>query len=113
VLADPRRRLRQADPTPRPAPPEFDLEVPWRSGLRALYPSSLGLTVLAAIALAFDPVLSAVLAGVIAGLGFAGLVAAVDVALQERRLGGRLFSLAGGSWSSRERGPVTLFVKTF
>ncbi len=110
VLADPRRRMRERN-VPRPAPPEFDLEEPWRSALRALYPSTLGLSFLAAIALAFDPVLSAVLAGVIAGLGVAGLLAALEVALQERRLGGRLYSLVGGSWSSRERGAATLFVQ--
>jgi hypothetical protein len=63
--------------------------------------------VLSLVALAWDPVLSAVLAGVIAGLGVAGLISAVDVALQERRLGGRVFSLAGARMS---RGAVTLFV---
>jgi hypothetical protein len=110
VLADPRRRMRERT-APRPAPAEFDLEEPWRSALRALYPSTLGLTLLAAIALAFDPVLSAVLAGVIAGLGVAGLAAALEVFLQERRLGGRLYSLVGSSWSSRERGAATLFVQ--
>ena len=110
VLGDPRRRMLRREIVLRPAPDEFDLEEPWRSSLRALYPSSLGLTVLSLVALAWDPVLSAVLAGVIAGLGVAGLIAAVEVALQERRLGGRVFSLVGASWTSRERGAATLFV---
>ncbi len=109
VLADPRRRMRQRN-VPRPAPAEFDLEEPWRGAVRALYPSTLGLTLLAAIALAFDAVLSSVLAGVIAGLGVAGLASALEVALQERRIGGQLYSLVGASWSSRERGATTLFV---
>jgi len=107
VLGDPRRRMLRREIVFRPAPEEFDLEEPWRSSLRALYPSSLGLTVLSLVALAWDPVLSAVLAGVIAGLGVAGLISAVDVALQERRLGGRVLSLAGARMS---RGAVTLFV---
>ena len=110
MLGDPRRRMLRREIVLRPAPDEFDLEEPWRSSLRALYPSSLGLTVLSLVALAWDPVLSAVLAGVIAGLGVAGLIAAVEVALQERRLGGRVFSLVGASWTSRERGAATLFV---
>jgi hypothetical protein len=45
--------------------------------LRATYPSTLGLAVLAAISLAFSAVLAAVLAGVIAGLGVAGIFAAL------------------------------------
>jgi hypothetical protein len=107
VLGDPRRRMLRRKIVFRPAPDEFDLEEPWRSSLRALYPSSLGLTLLSLVALAWDPVLSAVLAGVIAGLGVAGLISAVDVALQERRLGGRVLSLAG---VRMYRGVVTLFV---
>jgi hypothetical protein len=107
VLGDPRRRMLRREIVFRPAPDVFDLEEPWRSSLRGLYPSSLGLTVLSLVALAWDPVLSAVLAGVIAGLGVAGLISAVDVALQERRLGGRVLSLVGARMS---RGAVTLFV---
>ena len=107
VLGDPRRRMLRREIEFRPAPEEFDLEEPWRSSLRALYPSSLGLTLLSLVALAWDPILSAVLAGVIAGLGVAGLISAVDVALNERRLGGRILSLAG---VRMYRGTATLFV---
>jgi len=45
--------------------------------LRATYPSTLGLALLAAIALAFSPILAALLAGVIAGLGVAGIFASL------------------------------------
>jgi hypothetical protein len=110
VLADPRRRMRSAS-VQRPAPAEFDLEEPWRSAFRSLYPSTLGLAVLGAIAIAFDPLLSAILAGVIAGLGVASLVTAVDVLQEERRLGARLYTLSAASWTSRERGAATLFVE--
>jgi membrane glycosyltransferase len=49
----------------------------WRAALRATYPSTLGLAVLAAISLTFSPMLAAVLAGVIGGLCVAGLLAAL------------------------------------
>jgi hypothetical protein len=71
VLTDPRGRLVKL---PRFGPDE---EPWWRAALRATYPSTLGLAVLAAIALSFSPVLSAVLAGVIGGLGLAGLLTAL------------------------------------
>jgi hypothetical protein len=71
VLTDPRRRLLGLPPaTPKN-------ETWWRMALRATYPSTLGLAVLAAIALAFSPILGSVLAGVIGGLGIAGLLAAL------------------------------------
>jgi hypothetical protein len=71
VLADPRSRL------VKPPPPERRVEPWWKTALRATYPSTLGLAVLAAISLAFSAVLAAVLAGVIAGLGVAGIFAAL------------------------------------
>ena len=110
VLGDPRRRFLRREVVLQPAPDEFDLEEPGRSAVRQLFPSSLGLTALGAVALAFNPVLSAVLAGVTGGLGIAGLVAAAQVWLEERRVEGQLLRLAGASWTSRERGAATLFV---
>ena len=71
VLADPRSRL------VKPPPAERRVEPWWKTALRATYPSTLGLAVLAAISLAFSAVLAAVLAGVIAGLGVAGIFAAL------------------------------------
>ena len=69
VLTDPRGRLVKL---PRAEARE---EAWWKTTLRATYPSTIGLAALAAIALAFSPVLSSVLAGVIGGLGVAGLLA--------------------------------------
>jgi hypothetical protein len=69
VLTDPRRRLLSL---PTTAPHE---EPWWMTALRGTYPSTLGLAVLAGISLAFSPILAAVLAGVIGGLGVAGLLA--------------------------------------
>ena len=45
--------------------------------VRATYPSTLGVALLAAISLAFSPMLAAVLAGVIGGLCVAGLLTAL------------------------------------
>jgi len=69
VLTDPRRRLVGL---PATTPRE---ESWWTTALRGTYPSTLGLTVLAVTSLAFSPILAAVLAGVIGGLGVAGLLA--------------------------------------
>ena len=68
VLTDPRSRL-VALPQP-----ERTAEAWWRIAIRGTYPSTVGVALLAAIALAFSPVLAAVLAGVIGGLGLAGLL---------------------------------------
>jgi len=74
VLADPRRRLFAS----RPVAP---LQVWWKAALRATYPSTIGLAVLTGLSLAFSSVLAAVLAGVIGGLGVAGLLGAATVFL--------------------------------
>ena len=93
VLADPRRRWgADRERTIEEAALDYDVEPWWQSALRATLPSTAGLAVLSAIALAFSYVLVALLAGIIAGLGVAGLVAAYQVALEERRLGGQLLA---------------------
>jgi hypothetical protein len=71
VMTDPRSRLlklQRAEPR---------VETWWRAALRGTYPSTLGLAILAAVALAFSPVLAAVLAGIAGGLGVAGLLTAL------------------------------------
>ena len=55
-------------------------------------PSTVGVAVLAAISLAFQPILAAVLAGILAGLGIVGLVSCVEVALWERQAGAQLYA---------------------
>jgi hypothetical protein len=105
VLADPRRRWGgrgEIEPVERPAGAEE--EDWWRTALRALYPSTLGLAVLAAISLAFSAVLVGVLAGVIGGLGVAGLVAGVEVVAKERMLGGRVLAQRGSGTLFLDRG---------
>jgi|SRR5919108_128305 hypothetical protein len=68
VLTDPRRKLVAGRTEPRSASW-------WRQALRGTYPSTLGLCVLAAVALAFNAVLAAALAGIVAGLGAAAAIA--------------------------------------
>lgn len=74
VLADPRGKLIRVS---QPAGPRGQHDPWWRAAVRATYPSTLGLALLSAISLTFGPVLAAVLAGVIGGLGLAGLLTAL------------------------------------
>lgn len=66
---------------------------PLRDGVvAALFPSSVGVAILAAAALALDARLAAILAGLLAGMGFASLVSAVRVLAWERRHGLRVLA---------------------
>jgi hypothetical protein len=83
-LADPRVRVvPDREGKPQPAPDGARLAPRWRQALGACWPSTLGVTVLAAIAAAPAPTLTALLGGVSAGLGVAALVSlpGVDPAL--------------------------------
>ena len=55
----------------------------WRIALRATYPSTIALTALTAVALAIKPQLAAMMAGLLAGLGFAALANALAARLQQ------------------------------
>jgi hypothetical protein len=61
-----------------------------RTTVRAAYPSTIGLTVLTAIALAADPELAAFLAGTLAALALGAAIHGVEVVLWERSRGRRL-----------------------
>jgi hypothetical protein len=73
--------LRRAEP--RPAPAGATVAGPVQQALSATLPSTVGVSVLAAIAVVPHPVLGALLGGVSAGLGAGGLAAApgIDPAL--------------------------------
>lgn len=62
---------------PKPAPADASVAGPLRQALVATLPSTAGVSVLAAVALAFKPTLAAVLGGVSAGLGVAGALYAL------------------------------------
>jgi hypothetical protein len=74
IFNDPRARFLRRDVEPL-AWPDGAVEAPvWRQGLAAMLPSTVGVTALALVAVAFRPVLGALLAGVCAGLGVAALI---------------------------------------
>ncbi|MGZ4292031.1 MAG: hypothetical protein ACXVQQ_05500 [Gaiellaceae bacterium] len=71
LFNDPRARfLRSGDP--KPAPRDALVAGPVRQALAATIPSTVGVSVLAAIALVPQPTLAALLGGISAGLGVAG-----------------------------------------
>jgi hypothetical protein len=71
---DPRSRFRGA-PEIKPLPPDAQV-APWfEQAWRAMLPSTVGVSVLAAISLYPQPILSAFLGGVSIGLGAAGVLA--------------------------------------
>jgi hypothetical protein len=68
-----------------------------QAAFAGLFPSTIGVTVLSGISLAFEPVLAALLAGVVAGMGITGGAGLFSVAAAERRSASRLFAdRAGG-----------------
>jgi hypothetical protein len=75
ALNDPRARLASREPQPLPNDAHVRLDPAWRQALSSLVPSTIGLSVLAAIALGPQPVLTALLGGAVGGLGIAALVA--------------------------------------
>ena len=62
---------------------------------RSTFPSTLAMTALAAIALPANAALSALLGGIIAGMGIVGLVFAVELLLWEQARNVRLLSTPG------------------
>lgn len=79
ALNDPRSRFTSREPQPLPADANVVLDPAWRHALSSLLPSTAGLSVLAAIAVVPQPVLTALLAGAVGGLGLAAAVALTRV----------------------------------
>jgi hypothetical protein len=71
---DPRSRFAHGEVEPLPLPSDAAVAPRWRQALAATLPSTVGVSFLAAIALAVDPTLAALLGGVCAGLGVAALL---------------------------------------
>jgi hypothetical protein len=90
-----RRPGRRGPAAAEPLPPGA-VPLPHRRALAlAMYPSTIGLSAVTAISLAVSPPLSAVLAGILAGIGLAALYSAGQLTLWERELGGRLLAERG------------------
>jgi hypothetical protein len=97
ALADRRALLLRGDVDPEPLPAEVVHERVWRAVASAAYPSTLGVSVLALIALvAGKAVLAALLGGVVAGLGVASGVGLVTLLVWEHERGARLYVAADG-----------------
>jgi hypothetical protein len=93
ALADRRSLLLRSDAEPEPVPDGAVRDPAWRVALAAAVPSTLGLVVLSVIALAIgNEVLCAVLAGAVAGLGFATTVAIFPLLAWERERAVRLYT---------------------
>lgn len=71
LFNDPRSRFQRAPAEPVEAPAGARVAPVWRQALAATLPSTVGLTVLALITLVPEPTLTALLAGICAGLGVA------------------------------------------
>lgn len=75
VTNDPFARFRKAPDKVAELPVGSSVAPAWRHVVHAALPSTVGVSVLAAIALLFQPALTALLAGLLAGMGVASLVA--------------------------------------
>ncbi len=73
VPNDPRARFRRTAPEFAELPPDATVAPAWLHVLHASLPSTVGVATLAAVTLAFEPTLTALLAGVLAGLGLTAL----------------------------------------
>ncbi len=71
LFNDPRARFQQPHAEPLEAPADARIAPLWRQALAATLPSTAGLAVLALITLVPQPTLTALLAGICAGLGVA------------------------------------------
>lgn len=90
LIADPRSRLAELK-DPVEAPPGAEIDRPLRQAVSALLPSTVVVNVLAAVALAREPLLTALLGGGSAGMGVAGLAGLARLQAREARAGGRLY----------------------
>ncbi len=93
VSNDPRARFRGAPKAPTPLPANAVVAPAWLHVAHAAFPSTIGVSILAAIALGGQADLAALLAGVLAGLGVVALLAAYrsDTALYIEPRSGWLF----------------------
>jgi hypothetical protein len=80
---DPRARFRGTPVEPAELPADASVAPAWLHAVHAAFPSTIGVSVLAAATLAFNQALTALLAGILAGLGLAALLAAYSI---DRRL---------------------------
>ena len=88
VLLSAERYFLQVEPDP--APPDAEVQSHAEALRGAVWPSTVGVAALLAIAVAANPTLAALLGGVLAGMGIAALLSATQTYVNQRALGGRL-----------------------
>jgi hypothetical protein len=71
---DPRRHFRRRPPEPRPLPATARVAPSWKHAVYAAFPSTVGVSILAIVSLPGRPVLSAVMGGILVGLGIVSLL---------------------------------------
>lgn len=76
VSNDPRALFRRVGEEPAELPADARVAPAWLHAAHAAFPSTVGVSLLAAVALAIRPELTALLGGVLAGLGLAALLIA-------------------------------------
>jgi hypothetical protein len=76
---DPRARFRGSSGGPATLPADARIAPPWLHALHASLPSTVGVSVLAGLTLAFTPTLTALLSGILVGLGVAALLIAYGI----------------------------------
>jgi hypothetical protein len=92
ALVTDRRWLLLGQPTAEPLPDGAGRAPLTRAVASGMLPSTAGVAVLTAAALVFQPILAAVLAGILAGMGIVGLVSAMEVVTWERQHHARLLA---------------------
>ena len=92
ALVTDRRWLLLGKPSAEPLPDDVRTAPLARAVAEGMLPSTVAVAVLGAASLLVDPILTAVLAGILAGMGIVSLVSCVEVALWERRTRTLLFA---------------------
>lgn len=92
ALVSDRRFLLFEQPTVEPLHDDAEHVGPGRAIRDGLLPSTGGVTVLLAISFPFNAILSAVLAGVLLGMGLATVMSVVELVLRERREARRYYA---------------------
>ncbi|HEU5279309.1 MAG TPA: hypothetical protein VFU26_10440 [Gaiellaceae bacterium] len=92
ALVSDRRFLLFEQPTVEPLPAAAEPVGPGRAIRDGLLPSTAGVALLLAISLGFKPILSAVLAGVLLGMGLVTVMSVTELTLRERREARRYYA---------------------
>src|SRR5262245_60369054 len=95
ILAGDRRRRWSGDPEPLPSDAGQET---WAEIARTdVFPSTIGVPVLTVVALAFNAALAGMLSGILGGMALLTVVAWVQVADTEQRIGGKLYGERRGT----------------